>query len=122
MLVDKEEFDILGSFTRLNDGGTLQIWTDISEIRKKEREVKESQQKVKEAEEQISNALNSMPHGIVMWDKNDKLKMINDYGNKVLENGGVFIKPGTDYKDYINYQKRKNFHKFSKKKEKDEYY
>ncbi len=122
MLVDKEEFDILGSFTRLNDGGTLQIWTDISEIRKKEREVKESQQKVKEAEEQISNALNSMPHGIVMWDKNDKLKMINDYGNKVLENGGVFIKPGTDYKDYINYQKRKNFHKFSNKTEKDEYY
>ncbi|MDA9632501.1 PAS-domain containing protein [Alphaproteobacteria bacterium] len=117
-----EIVNILGSSTRLEDGGTLQIWSDISEIRAKEREVAESQQKVKEAEEQISNALNSMPHGIVMWDKNDKLKMINNYGNKVLENGGVFIKQGTDYKDYINFQKKNNFHKFHSKKEKDDYY
>ena len=37
---------ILGTSTRLNDGGTLQIWTDISEIKEKEREVAESQKKV----------------------------------------------------------------------------
>ena len=72
--VENVIYDILGSFTRLNDGGTLQIWTDISEIRQKEREVAESQRKVREAEEKISNALNSMPHGIVMWDEKDKKK------------------------------------------------
>ena len=67
--VENVIYDILGSFTRLNDGGTLQIWTDISEIRQKEREVAESQRKVREAEDKISNAINSMPHGITMWDK-----------------------------------------------------
>ena len=44
---------ILGTSTRLKDGGTLQIWTDISEIREKERQVAESQRKVREAEEKI---------------------------------------------------------------------
>ena len=81
--VDKVFYDILGSFTRLNDGGTLQVWTDISEIRKKEREVAESQRKVREAEEKISNAINSMPHGITMWDENMKLVMFNNYANEV---------------------------------------
>ena len=117
-----EIVNILGSSTRLEDGGTLQIWTDITDLKKKEQEVIESQKKVREAEEQISNALNSMPHGIVMWDKNDKLKMINNYGNKVLENGGVFVKPGTEYKDYVNSQKKNNFHKFNNQKEKNDYY
>ncbi len=120
--VENVIYDILGSFTRLNDGGTLQIWTDITEIRQKEREVAESQRKVREAEEKISNALNSMPHGIVMWDEKDKLKMINEYGNKVLERGGVFVKPGVDYKEYIKMQKKNNFHKFNSKREKEKYY
>ena len=71
-----EIVNILGSSTRLEDGGTLQIWSDISEIRAKEREVAESQKKVREAEEKISNAINSMPHGITMWDKDMKLLMI----------------------------------------------
>ena len=68
---------ILGTSTRLQDGGTLQIWTDITDLKKKEQEVIESQKKVREAEEQVSNALNNMPHGIVMWDKDDKLKMLS---------------------------------------------
>ncbi len=118
----KKKMVILGTSTRLKDGGTLQIWTDISEIREKERQVAESQRKVREAEEQVSNALNNMPHGIVMWDKDDKLKMINDYGNNVLKKGKVYIKPGVKYKDYIKLQKKKNYHIFENKKQKDEFY
>ena len=117
-----EIVNILGSSTRLEDGGTLQIWSDISEIRAKEREVAESQKKVREAEEKVSNALNNMPHGIVMWDKDDKLKMINDYGSNVLKKGKVYIKPGVRYKDYIKLQKNKNYHIFENKKQKDEFY
>ena len=74
---------ILGTSTRLLDGGTLQIWTDITELKKKEQEVVESEKKVRAAEEKISNAINSMPYGITMWDKDMKLLMINDFGNNV---------------------------------------
>ena len=63
-----------------------------------------------------------MTHGIVMWDEKDKLKMINEYGYKVLERGGVFVKPGVDYKEYIIMQKKNNFHKFNNKREIEEYY
>ena len=52
-----EKVVILGNSSRLKDGGTLQIWTDITDIRKKEKEVKESQNKVWEAEERLSNKI-----------------------------------------------------------------
>ncbi|MDA0763248.1 MAG: PAS-domain containing protein [Proteobacteria bacterium] len=120
--VDDEEFDILGSFTRLADGGTLQIWTDISDIRKKEREIEENQKKIREAEEKVSNAINSMPHGVTMWDKDDNLLMINDYGKKVWEKGGIKLKPGSSYSEYVEVQKKSNFLIFQNQNQKNHYY
>ena len=113
---------ILGTSTRLNDGGTLQIWTDISEIREKEREIAESQKKVMEAEEKISNAINSMPHGITMWDKNMKLEMFNDYANEVWTKGKVKINVGTSYAEYMKQSKKHKFLTFSNKNDEDNYY
>ena len=117
-----EIVNILGSSTRLEDGGTLQIWSDISEIRAKEREVAESQKKVREAEEKISNAINSMPHGITMWDKDMKLLMINDFGNNVWKKGNLDIKIGTSYKEYLELSQNKNFLIFNNKEEENIYY
>ena len=120
--VENVIYDILGSFTRLNDGGTLQIWTDITEIRQKEREVAESQRKVREAEEKISNAINSMPHGITMWDENMKLVMFNNYANEVWTKGNVKIKVGTPYAEYMKQSKKNKFLIFDKKSDEIEYY
>ncbi len=120
--VENVIYDILGSFTRLNDGGTLQIWTDITEIRQKEREVAESQKKVREAEEKISNAINSMPHGITMWDENMKLVMFNNYANEVWTKGNVKIKVGTSYAEYMKQSKKNKFLIFNKKPDEIEYY
>ena len=120
--VENVIYDILGSFTRLNDGGTLQIWTDITEIRQKEREVAESQRKVREAEEKISNAINSMPHGITMWDENMKLVMFNNYANEVWTKGNVKIKVGTSYAEYMKQSKKNKFLIFDKKSDEIEYY
>ena len=111
----KKKLVILGTSTRLNDGGTLQIWTDITEIREKEREVAESQRKVREAEEKISNAINSMPHGITMWDKNMKLVMINDFANKIWKKGNINLKVGSSYEDYMRQSKKNKFLIFDKK-------
>ncbi len=116
------KYDILGSFTRLNDGGTLQIWTDISDIRKKEREVEESQKKVREAEEKISNAINSMPHGITMWDDNMNLVMFNDYANEVWSKGKVKMNIGTSYSEYMKQSKKHKFLTFKKRSDEDDYY
>ena len=106
---------ILGTSTRLLDGGTLQIWTDITELKKKEQEVVESEKKVRAAEEKISNAINNMPHGITMWDKDMKLLMINDFGNNVWKKGNLDIKIGTSYKEYLELSQNKNFLIFNNK-------
>ena len=37
--VNKETYDIIGSSTKLRDGGILQIWTDITEIRQKKEKL-----------------------------------------------------------------------------------
>ncbi len=113
---------ILGNSTRLNDGGTLQVWTDITEIREKEKEVAESQRKVREAEEKITNAINSMPHGITMWDKDMKLLMINDFGKTVWKRGNINLKVGSFYQDYMNQSKKNKFLTFDNKIDEDNYY
>ncbi len=113
---------ILGTSTRLNDGGTLQIWTDISDLKKKEQEVRESEKKVREAEEKISNAINSMPHGITMWDENMKLVMFNNYANEVWTKGKVKIKVGTSYAEYMKQSKKNKFLIFDKKSDEIDYY
>ena len=118
----EEKLVILGTSTRLNDGGTLQIWTDITEIKAKERQVAESQKKVKEAEEKITNAINSMPHGITMWDKDMKLLMINDFGNKIWQKGNIKLKAGSSYQDYMKQSKKNKFLTFNNKIDENNYY
>ena len=120
--VDGQIVNILGTSTRLQDGGTLQIWSDISEIRAKEREIAKSQKKVREAEEKIANAINGMPHGITMWDKDRKLIMINDYGKEVWKKGNLNIQIGSTYEDYMNQSKKNNFLIFNNKIDEDTYY
>ena len=51
----------------------FQVYSDISEMKEKEKEIKQAKEKVKETEQKMSDALNSMPHGITMWDKDDTL-------------------------------------------------
>jgi adenylate cyclase len=113
---------ILGTSMRLNDGGTLQIWTDISEIREKEREIAESQKKVTEAEEKITNAINSMPHGITMWDKDMKLLMFNNYADEVWKKGKIKIDVGTSYAEYMKQSQKHKFLVFDKKLDEETYY
>lgn len=118
----EKQLVILGTSTRLNDGGTLQIWTDISEIKEKEREVAESQKKVMEAEEKITNAINSMPHGITMWDKDMKLLMLNDYADEVWKKGKIKINVGSSYAEYMKQSQKHKFLVFDKKSDEETYY
>ena len=63
----------LVSDTKLPDGGFLQVYSDISEMKEKDKEIKLAQDQVRETEKRMTDALNSMPHGITMWDKDDTL-------------------------------------------------
>ena len=86
------------------------------------RQAAVAEAKVRAAEEKISNAINSMPHGITMWDKDMKLLMINDFGNNVWKKGNLDIKIGTSYKEYLELSQNKNFLIFNNKEEENIYY
>ncbi|MDC0227243.1 PAS-domain containing protein [Alphaproteobacteria bacterium] len=120
--LEGEKLVILGTSTRLQDDGTLQIWTDITDLKEKEQEVIESEKKVREAEEKISNAINSMPHGITMWDKDMKLLMFNDYAHEVWKKGNIHLNVGSSYVDYMEQSQKHEFLIFNNKDEEDEYY
>ena len=72
-------------------------------------EIMQLHRKVREAEEKISNAINSMPHGITMWDKDMKLVRINDFGNRIWKKGKINLKTGSSYEDYMRQSKKNKF-------------
>ena len=59
------------SETKLADGGQLLVYSDITELKEKEKQVKVAQDQVRETEKRMTDALNSMPHGISLWNKDD---------------------------------------------------
>ena len=58
---------LLGITNRLDDGGFLQVWTDISDIKKKERDMS-----------QLINAIDQIPNVFMLWDENHKLIHANN--------------------------------------------
>ncbi len=96
---------------KLDDGSVLSIFSDISEIKKRETEYKI-----------VSDALNTLPHGATLWDKEDRLIMANNFAYEIWEAGGIFLKPGDTYADYLALQVKHNFVNFGdmdKKEQKD---
>ena len=65
------------SETKLDDGGQLLVYSDITELKEKEKQIKEAQELVRQTEQKMSEALNSMPHGISLWNKDDVLERAN---------------------------------------------
>ena len=108
--------------TKLTDGGLLQVFSDISEMKDKEKQVKEAQDQVRETEQKMSDALNSMPHGITMWDRNDNLSFANEFAKNIQKGAGMTFELGISYKKYTRRQKENKFLKFETEESENEYY
>ena len=107
---------MLGITNRLDDGGFLQVWTDISDLKQKE-------QKALDAEKRLQDAIDSMPHGISLWDKKDKLVMCNKYAYNIHLKAGIKdYLPGLTFKEQMERHKKFNFMKFKSNEEKNKYF
>jgi signal transduction histidine kinase/CheY-like chemotaxis protein len=105
--------------TRLNDGGLLQVFSDITEMKDKEKQVKEAQDQVKETEKRMTDALNSMPHGISLWNKDDTLAMRNTLAFEIHKGAGIkTYQPGITYKEQIESWEKYDFFDFDDKEQK----
>ena len=91
-------------------------------MKDKEKQVKAAQDQVKETEQKMSDALNSMPHGITMWDKNDNLSFANEFAKNIQKGAGMTFELGISYKDYTQRQKQNKFLKFDSEEAENQYY
>ena len=57
---------LLFNETRLNDGSTITLWSNITEIKNREIKLK-----------QLADAVDVMPNTFMLWDKNHNLIMAN---------------------------------------------
>merc|ERR1711991_1156616 len=91
-------------------------------MKEQEKQIKQAKEKVKETEQKMSDALNSMPHGITMWDKDDNLLFANDFAKNIQKGAGMTFEMGISYKEYTQRQKKNKFLKFDNEDAENEYY
>ncbi len=105
-----------GFWTKLQDGTYVQIMDDITDLKQKE-------QKALDAEKRLQDAIDSMPHGISLWDKEDKLVMCNKYAYNIHLKAGIKdYLPGLTFKEQMERHKKFNFMKFESNEEKNKYF
>ena len=105
-----------GFLTKLQNGTYTQIMDDITDLKEKE-------QKALNAEKRLQDAIDSMPHGISLWDKNDKLVMCNKYAYNIHFKAGIkdYV-PGLTFKEQMDRHKKFNFMRFENIDEKNKYF
>ena len=105
-----------GFLTKLQNGTYTQIMDDITDLKEKE-------QKALNAEKRLQDAIDSMPHGISLWDKNDKLVMCNKYAYNIHFKAGIKdYLPGLTFKEQMDRHKKFNFMRFENIEEKNNYF
>ena len=65
---------LLFNDTRLDDGSTISLWSDITEIKNREIENR-----------QLNTAIQEIPSPVLIWDKNNKLVLGNAEAKKRFE-------------------------------------
>ena len=91
------------STSRLPDGGTLQIITDITKLKENEKTLK-----------QLSDAVDNMPTPVILWDKDHKLVMANKETKLKEKKYGKKFKIGTSRLEFVKHALKKGFVKAPK--------
>ena len=83
--------------TRLNDGSTITLWSDISKIKNREMELK-----------QLVDAIDIMPNDVMLWDKNNNLIMCNKIVKEKQKKWGFEMSPGSSRAKLMDNLLKKN--------------
>ena len=80
------------SDTRLEDGSTICLWTDITDIKNQERELL-----------RLKDAIDILPNGLFFWNENNKLIATNKSAIDHLKEFGFDLRLGVDRFDHVNH-------------------
>ena len=76
--------------TRLNDGSTISLWTDITATKKQEKELL-----------RFKNGIETLPNGLMFWDQNDKLIANNKSSVSFFKDLGFSLDIGISRKELL---------------------
>merc|ERR1711991_184601 len=87
----ENDVTMLGITNRLEDGGFLQVWTDISDIKKKENDM-----------QQLIDAIDEIPNVFMLWDRDNKLIHSNKLAKKISKETHKFdLRDGVSRKQFV---------------------
>jgi len=88
-----------------NDGGTVGIYTDVSDI--KHQEEQRRQKELAEKSVLLQSSLDNLTQGVSVFDKGLKLVAWNERFIELLQLPEGMVQPGTHYEDYMAYNIRR---------------
>ena len=89
---------LLANETRFDDGSLLSVYTDITDIKKQEKEYK-----------QLANAIEIIPNNMMLWDKDNKLIMANAKARDDNASRGFNLKKGASRLEMVKNALKKGF-------------
>ena len=85
---------IVGSNTRTRDGSIVVTLRDITGRKRRETETAEARQ-------MLEDAIESLPEGFVIWDKDDQFVMCNQRYREINKISEKVLKPGVTWKEFV---------------------
>ena len=88
-------------FSPLGNGRTLGVYRDITELKQREQELERSRVEASRERERLTDAIESMPHGFVLFDADDRLVLCNRHFLEYYPAIADITKPGVHVRDML---------------------
>ena len=88
-------------FTPIGSGSTLGVYRDISELKQREHDLEVARDAAARAMQRLTDAIESMPHGFVLFDADDRLVLCNRHFIEFYPAIADITKPGVHVRDML---------------------
>ena len=87
---------------KTQDGGTVGVFTDVTELKRREEELAAARDKATEAQRRLVDAIESISEGFSLYDREDKLVISNRRYLEMLHGDNAdLVPPGTSFETII---------------------
>jgi signal transduction histidine kinase/integral membrane sensor domain MASE1/DNA-binding response OmpR family regulator len=86
---------------RTSDGGTVGVWTDITDLKRQEMQLRTAEARARTAEQRLREAIENVHTGFVLFDADDRLTACNEEYKSIHGTLAGMIKPGVTFEEII---------------------
>lgn len=97
--IEKRCYWIKERQTKTKDKVTICV--DITELKEREKELLKSKETAKKAEHRLVDAIEQLNEPFCLWDKNDRLVLVNKKATQLFTNGKKIYREGRFFKDIL---------------------